>query len=962
MPFELLCSRPAPELHGVLHTYQHRGTGLKHHHLATDHVERSFALAFPTPAFDNQGKAHVLEHMALCGSHRYPTHDPFMAMNQRSLASFQNAITYGDRTVYTFCTPDPTDFENLLSVYLDAIFSPLLRPESFSQEAVRLETDDQGNPRLEGVVYHEMKGALADPDDIADRAIRAALLPGTPYAVESGGTPAGIRTLTLAAVEAFYREHYHPAHAVAISHGSVDIAATHRHLEEALAGWQERPVPTALPLAAFASSLTAPVFQTVAIPGTDTPEEEDGQGNQTLVKAWALGPTFEHDEGLIADFVMQAWAAGDASPLNQAMSEQGYGRPSTLTFAQTEEKHALFSLAMDGLTNETRPLAERLIADSLQTVATEGLPAAHLEAVFAGFETFLRERGNDREPLGIELILEMLPPAMAEANPLCAVDPGCLLARHADLTNPAFIAHWVRTRLLENPAHAVLTLVPDPTWFARQDDDERAFLAGLTPEAHQALLPQTTQHSLLSADCLPCVDLDAVSPEPLPPLPLQFNAAGPQSAAHVHVQAPTHGLLQVGVAFDLTTMDPQHWPLLEVLWSMVLHLGETGTTWQEAAAQRTQGTVGLTTLSPGMLSRQHDGRWLPMLQISAKALERRSGSLVEVLHRLLTQPDFSDTERLGFLVESEIEYFHDSVGTEGDRWARLESQAVHHEQAQWQRAKRGRPLIDALQRLHALLESDEAAAVELLTEQWQRLMAMPALVFSIGEDAAQKQGQRLARRLAPSTPWDARHQGRPLGSPKTDPALVALTGTTPVNFCHQSWPAPRADNPDAPLLELASRWMEHGFLLGAVREKGSAYGATATIDDGIFSMASYRDPRLVDTFDDFEAAVRWASTTELGEQALREAKISTLQRMSNPRTPQQHAVQTLALFFTGTTIEQRRGFRQRLLNARAGEVQRAARVWLEGRPASRRAFTDNTSLLPGMEAIPAWPAPEGRAP
>jgi Zn-dependent M16 (insulinase) family peptidase len=156
--------------------------------------------------------------------------------------------------------------------------------------------------------------------------------------------------------------------------------------------------------------------------------------------------------------------------------------------------------------------------------------------------------------------------------------------------------------------------------------------------------------------------------------------------------------------------------------------------------------------------------------------------------------------------------------------------------------------------------------------------------------------------------------------------------------------------------------MEHGFLLGAVREKGSAYGATATIDDGIFSMASYRDPRLVDTFDDFEAAVRWASTTELGEQALREAKISTLQRMSNPRTPQQHAVQTLALFFTGTTIEQRRGFRQRLLNARAGEVQRAARVWLEGRPASRRAFTDNTSLLPGMEAIPAWPAPEGRAP
>jgi len=59
-------------------------------------------------------------------------------MINRSLNSFMNAMTGTDYTMYPFSTGNEKDFQNLLSVYLDAVFRPNLRPIDFLQEAWRL--------------------------------------------------------------------------------------------------------------------------------------------------------------------------------------------------------------------------------------------------------------------------------------------------------------------------------------------------------------------------------------------------------------------------------------------------------------------------------------------------------------------------------------------------------------------------------------------------------------------------------------------------------------------------------------------------------------------------------------------------------------------------------------------------------------------------------------------------------
>ena len=118
-----------------LASYRHQGTGARHLHLAAQDDNNCFIVALPTVPKDSTGVAHVLEHTALCGSERYPVRDPFFMMLRRSLNTFMNAFTSSDCTAYPFATKNRKDFDNLLAVYLDAVFFPRLDPLDFARRA-----------------------------------------------------------------------------------------------------------------------------------------------------------------------------------------------------------------------------------------------------------------------------------------------------------------------------------------------------------------------------------------------------------------------------------------------------------------------------------------------------------------------------------------------------------------------------------------------------------------------------------------------------------------------------------------------------------------------------------------------------------------------------------------------------------------------------------------------------------
>ena len=137
--YTVLRREPLERLEGAFIELEHERTGARHIHIECGDDNNGFTILFPTPPRDSTGVAHILEHVVLAGSQRFPVHDPFFSMTRRSLATFMNAFTSADWTAYPFSTRNAKDFSNLLDVYLDATFYPRLEQDAFMQEGIRFE-------------------------------------------------------------------------------------------------------------------------------------------------------------------------------------------------------------------------------------------------------------------------------------------------------------------------------------------------------------------------------------------------------------------------------------------------------------------------------------------------------------------------------------------------------------------------------------------------------------------------------------------------------------------------------------------------------------------------------------------------------------------------------------------------------------------------------------------------------
>ena len=240
--FELTRRVPIESLGLEVQEYIHKATGARHLHMATNSDENVFMVALKTVPEDSTGVAHILEHTVLCGSEKYPVRDPFFMMLRRSLNTFMNAFTSSDWTAYPFATQNPKDFDNLLSVYLDAVFFSRLDPLDFSQEGHRVElaSEEADAPLVyKGVVFNEMKGAMSSISSVLWDRLCFELFPTSTYHHNSGGDPEAIPDLSYDQLMAFYKGHYHPSNAILLTFGNLPVSQHHDVFErEALSRFE----------------------------------------------------------------------------------------------------------------------------------------------------------------------------------------------------------------------------------------------------------------------------------------------------------------------------------------------------------------------------------------------------------------------------------------------------------------------------------------------------------------------------------------------------------------------------------------------------------------------------------------------------------------------------------------------------------------------------------------------------
>ncbi|MDG4867244.1 insulinase family protein [Guyparkeria sp. 1SP6A2] len=938
--FTLQRTVPIEALNLTVEEYRHAKTGARHYHLATDDDQNVFLVGLRTVPEDSTGVAHILEHTVLCGSERYPVRDPFFMMIRRSLNTFMNAFTSSDWTAYPFASCNEKDFYNLLDVYLDATFFSRIDEQDFRQEGHRVEFEQWDDPQspltFKGVVFNEMKGAMSDPTSVLWQTIARELFPDTTYHHNSGGDPDKIPDLTYAQMVAFYKRFYHPSNAVFMTYGNQPVERLQREFEErALARFDAIEPDSAVPV--------QPAFSAPRQVEDVYPLDDEETAGKTYVNVgWMLGESSDLDARLEAQLLEGVLLENSASPLLKALETTDLGAsPSSVMGLEDSQRQMVFVAGLEGAEPERAEAVERLILETLEDVAEKGVDPEMVESTLHQLELEQREVTGDGFPYGLHLIVQSLPAAIHDSDPISLLDLEPALDRLREkVADPQFIPALVRRLLLDNPHRVRVTLKPDTALSVRQQETEKLRLAkmqaALSDDEAQAIVDQAKALADRQAEEGDLSILPTVTREDIP-----ADIDIPQPVQHVHQPSSqrwynrsTNGLCYLQLAIDLPTLSRAEMELLPFYTGLLTELGAGDRDYlamAEAVTAKTGGFSASASVRAGIEDiHRTSGYWL----LSGKALVRNADSMVDLFHQHLDAARFDETDRIRDLVSQMRFGSEQGVAGRGHVHAMMLASSGMSARASLRHNSGG---VAAVRRIKAMDDGlEQASSRHDLAERLARLHEkIQGGLRHYNVVTEQRHFTDLAQALRPhmhhgqtEAPFDlGHHQER---------VREAWIGNLAVNYCAQAHPAVPPKHEDAAALAVLGGFMRNGFLHTAIREKGGAYGGGAGFDaeSGSFRFFSYRDPRLGETLEDFGRAVDWVVDNAHEDRTVDEAIFGVIASIDKPGSPAGEAKKAFMDELHGRGPDDLREMRARVLDVSQDDLKRVAETYLRNDSAS----------------------------
>ncbi len=205
--------------------FEHEKTGAQLFYIQSRDIDRSFEIAFRTPAVDNTGVNHILEHITVSGSEKYPMKNVLFTIANQTYSTFINAFTTATSTIFPVSSMSEEQLLKLAEVYLDCVYYPSIYTDKniFQREAWRYEMADAAAPlEINGTVYNEMKGALGNLSSAAYYNVMKALYSNSIQTNISGGDPDYIKDLTYDQLIETHKNYYHPSNSLMILYGDLD--------------------------------------------------------------------------------------------------------------------------------------------------------------------------------------------------------------------------------------------------------------------------------------------------------------------------------------------------------------------------------------------------------------------------------------------------------------------------------------------------------------------------------------------------------------------------------------------------------------------------------------------------------------------------------------------------------------------------------------------------------------------
>ena len=929
--YEVVKQENLTDIHSTGYLLRHKKTGARLILIENDDENKVFSIAFRTPPANSTGVPHILEHSVLCGSREFPLKDPFVELVKGSLNTFLNAMTYPDKTCYPVASCNDQDFQNLMHVYLDAVFYPNIykKEEIFRQEGWNYHLEKPEGPlTYNGVVYNEMKGAFSSPDEVLDRQIKTSLFPDNTYGVESGGDPENIPDLSYEEFLDFHRTYYHPSNSYLYLYGNMDMEEKLRFIDEKyLSAFDALDVDSNIPE-------QTPFSQVKDLqeeyPISENEEEED---NTYLSFNMVVGNAMDSMLGVAFDVLDYALLSAPGAPLKKALLDAQIGKDIYGSF-DDGILQPYFSIVAKGAKTSQKEEFVSIIRKSLEDIVKNGVDKKAILAGINYMEFRYREADFGSYPKGLMYGLDILGNWLYDdENPFAQVKLLAIYDRLKEAVNEGYFEEMIQKWLLDNTHGTILTLVPKRGLAAKREkaleEKLEKYRSSLSKEELEELVRKTKalvayQESEEKPEDLACIPMLKRSDIRREVNGFSNEELKVDNSLFLYQDVCTNGIGYVNVMFEIRDMEVEKVHYLGLLKSVLGYVDTKDYTYGQLFNEINARTGGIQC-GVDVFDKANDPEaFRTMFTIRGKALYSQMDFLFQMMGEILNTSKLTDTKRLQEIIGEIKSRGQASLIGAGHQTAVLRGTSYASPMAKFQDEMAGVGYYKFVEDLDKNFQEKKEEIVAGLLNAVEEIIRPDSFMVSYtGERGSVEQIQKLCGELKKSLPQ--RTSQVPSVSITCEKKNEGFKTSGQVQYVAKCGNFVKKGYAYTGALEILKVALSYDYLWINLRVKGGAYGCMSGFRrSGESYFVSYRDPHLRRTLEVYQGVPEYVRTFQADERELTKYIIGTISGKDVPRTPQSQGALGRMAYFRGLTVEMLQKERNQILDATVEDIHALA--------------------------------------
>ena len=927
--YELVEKKTLKDLKSEGYILKHKKSGARIALISNDDDNKVFYIGFRTPPKDSTGVAHILEHSVLCGSKEFPIKDPFVELVKGSLNTFLNAMTYPDKTVYPVASCNDKDFQNLMHVYLDAVFYPNIykTDKIFKQEGWHFDLQSPKDElTINGVVYNEMKGAFSSPDDVMYRAQMEGLYPDTTYGVESGGDPEVIPQLSYEDFLAFHQKFYHPANSYIYLYGDMDMVEKLEFMDEKyLSHFEEIEVDSEI-------ALQKPFEEKSRVLIKEYPISENEKEEESAYLSWNVSIADSLDKELYVAFqiVDYALCSAPGAPLKQALVDKKVGKD-VYSLYESTLRQPYFSIVAKDTSLEKQPVFLETIEEVVKSIVKDGFDEKALLAGINYYEFKYREADFGSYPKGLMYGLQSLDSWLYdEKQPFLHIEANETFAALRRKAKEGYFEGLLQKYLLDNPHKAVVILKPKKGLTEENDAKLAAWLAEKKASFTEAEIADIVAETKALEEYQEAED----SKEDLAKIPLLSREDIGKEARKIRNEeckigdVPvlkheifTNGIAYLRMIFECKEIPEDLLPYLGIFKGCLGLLNTENYQYGDLFNEINIVTGGMSAVNNCYSNIDDLNKYRLTLEVKTKVLYDNIPKAIGLMREVLMTSDFTDGKRLQEIVAEGRSRTQSQMMSSGHSVAVNRALSYGSVSGEISEVISGIPFFRLVTEIDNSFEEKKEGLINKLQRLAKVIFRKENLMVDFVGTADGY--EKLAESVGDFA--EALYTGEvesgcylPVVSRKNEGYMTSGQ----VQYVCRAGNFRRKGLPYTGALRILKVMMGYEYLWTNVRVKGGAYGCMCGFGkSGESYFVSYRDPNLGKTIDIYEKAAENIAQFDADERTMTQYIIGAISDLDVPMNPSAVGLFSLSAYMTGLTQEVLQKERDEMLSATAEDVR-----------------------------------------